>query len=1113
MTTVQTQPTTAAPGPRNAGRAGLPFRPHVVAAVLGRDFFGFFTNPAGYVFVTLFLVVCSCAQFWQPAFFADNLANLEPLNRWMPFILLIFVPAVTMSMWAEERKQGTDELLLTLPARDVEVVLGKFLAAVGITTVALAFLALGCAVMFAGVKLGPFPIGRWSLPELGIGGLGRPDQGVFLATFLGYWLMALMMIAVGMVASMLSGNVTVAYILGGLACALPVFAGSLSRAAIVDALALVLCLAGLALVVGGLRLVSRATAGGSPEARVRSSWRRGGLLAALLAGPLLIGAGLLLYPGLPWRGLDQSVPKAVGGLIERMSIPAQFRDFGSGVIRLTGVLYFLAMAGAMLYLNMVLLGRRHWAGGATSAGRWGHAVVRVAAVVVGLISLVTLVGRWGDARVDATEERLHTLSPITARLVREIPADRPVYIQAFVSPEVPREFVQTKANLLNTLKELQALGGDRIRLSVVETRRYSAEAREAEKRFGIAGRRVPTTRDGQQTVEEITLGVAFTSGLEQVVIPFFDRGLPVEYELARSIRVAGGSRRRRVGVLETDARLLGGTDFRAQGQEPEWAIVTELKKQYDVQAVSPASPIPFEEEQSISLAGEPTGGTFTLRFGDETTPPIPFDATPVAVSDALAALKSIGGQVITAGGGPLPKSPVRVSFGGRLAGRDVPELVADSSGLTGGTKPTAKVGTTVQVLEALVVAQPSTLTPPQVEHLVEYVRKGGPTLLLLDPAPMTNLAIAPQILRMPAGAMPPPPPGSLDPLFRAIGLEWPDTEIVWNAYNPHQQFEMPMEYVIIGQGNGARAPFADDPTTARLQEVFLLFPGLIRDRAGVDGPRWTPLLMTSEQGGTLRFDEIIELAPFGMSRLRPNRPHFPAGRPFTVAARIGGKPAVVPGPPGEPEPARPAADAELRVIAIADLDLISDPIFELRRKLTEAYDDFEFDNVPFVLNCVDALAGDETFIELRKKRPRHRTLTALEAESTKFVEQAQAEQRKAEETATAQLEAARTRLREAVDQIRNSKELDQRTKESMVRYREQVEQRRLALAEQEIQDRKGQAIRESKDRQEEATRAIQHRIGAQAAVLTPLPALLLGGAVFFLRNRRENLGANPDRLA
>ena len=90
-----------------------------------------------------------------------------------------------------------------------------------------------------------------------------------------------------------------------------------------------------------------------------------------------------------------------GGGSRSWSVPAQFHDFGGGVVPLSGFFYFLALAAAMLYLNMVLLGRRHWAGGEASEGLWLHAAVRFAAVLLALFSLIVLVGRMGAAPTPA----------------------------------------------------------------------------------------------------------------------------------------------------------------------------------------------------------------------------------------------------------------------------------------------------------------------------------------------------------------------------------------------------------------------------------------------------------------------------------------------------------------------------------------------------------------------------------------------------------------------------------------------------------------------------------------------------------------------------------------
>ena len=929
MTTLETKPTSEGRAtPRAAAVRTRPGHPHVIWAVFKRNFMSYFSNPLGYLFITLFVLVSSYVAFWQPSFFTNNQANLDELNKYYQYLLLLFIPAITMTTWADERRLGTDELLLTLPAHDLDVVLGKYLAALGIYTVALLF----------------------SLPQVFVlSWLGSPDLGVLFATYFGYWLMGVLLLALAMVASLLSSNVTVAFILGAMFCAVPIFLGNIGS--------------------------------------FSGDWAR--------------------------------------RTFERWSIASQFQDFGSGVITLDGLFYFIGLAAAMLYVNMVLLGRRHWAGGEASRNHWLHSTVRLLAVVIAVSSATVIVNHFGYRR-DASWEQLHALSTESLELAKNISAERPVLVQAFISPEVPREYVEVKSDLLGLLKEYEAKSGGKIRLNLVPTEIFSDEARQAEKRFGIEPHRVFSNDQGKQMSDEVFLGVAFTSGTEEVVIPFFDRGLPVEYELTRSIRVVSRSGRKKVGILSTDAKLMGGMDMRTFNQTPEWSIVTELKKQYDVSSVSPDTPIASE-------------------------------------------------------------------------------------------------------LDVLLVAQPSSLSQKQIDNLTDYVRNGGATLLFLDPFPFDNPSLSPEVPKQApggpfGGGQPPEPKGNLRELLDLCGIDWPSTEIVWNAYNPHPKLadlQSTPEIVFVGKGSGARDAFNEEQSaSASLQEIVALFPGLLRSKSVGSGLEFIPLLQTGPTGGTIAWNDVVQQGFMGISGINPRRRHIPTGRNYTLAALVTGKlPAdaskdakkdVEKKDAEKKKDEKPAATAgKINVIAIADLDFIGEQFFELRRRKIE---DLEFDNVPFVLNCVDVLSGDESFVRLRRKRPVHRRLEALEARAKEFDKVLAEKTKQAEDLATDELDGAQKDFQKQVDAVQSHAEWDERTKEIQLANIQRVAQRRLDVAKQTVEDKKLAEIREAKAESEVQIRGIRNVVRFAAMSIPPLPPLILGLFVWIRRRTLENVGANPKRL-
>jgi ABC-2 type transport system permease protein len=168
-----------------------------IVRIARKEFSGFFSSPVGYIFLGAFLAVTLFIFFWVETFFARNIADVRPLFEWMPVLLIFLVAAITMRMWSEERRAGTLEFLLTLPVESHQLVLGKFLACLGLVGVALVLtLFLPITVSF----LGPLDWG--------------PVLGGYLATIF----LAAAYAAIGLFVSARSANQIVSLIVTAVVC-------------------------------------------------------------------------------------------------------------------------------------------------------------------------------------------------------------------------------------------------------------------------------------------------------------------------------------------------------------------------------------------------------------------------------------------------------------------------------------------------------------------------------------------------------------------------------------------------------------------------------------------------------------------------------------------------------------------------------------------------------------------------------------------------------------------------------------------------------------------------------------------------------------------------------
>jgi ABC-2 type transport system permease protein len=571
-----------------------------------------------------------------------------------------------------------------------------------------------------------------------------------------------------------------------------------------------------------------------------------------------------------------------------------------------------------------------------------------------------------------------------------------------------------------------------VKVEVIPTEPKTEEAAIASQQFGIEPVMVAARVRGAYRDEEIVLGCAVTSGLEKVVVPFFDKGTPVEYELIRSICTVAQEKRKRLGLVTTDVDLFGGFDMMTGQRRPRQPLLDELEKQYDVVQVDASAPI-------------------TERY------------------------------------------------------------------------------------DVLLVIQPSSLGPEQMVNFVEAVKAGQPTVIFEDPLPvlMQGVPGTTQPRQSPMGPMAMfggpqgQPKGDLDLLWEALGTRLMarggrpamgrsggSPIIVYQDYNPHLKIDLPEEFVFIDADlPDTKAGFDQaSPATAGLREVVFPFPGGLQKIDGTD-VTWKPLVRTAaDRTGTIESEQVERLLSQGGMRQLPI--YRKRSDESLALAVLVDRPAAA--KVGDVEPSPP-----VRAVVVADIDLLDGRIFGLRSRPDEVFG-LDFDNVEFALNLLDMLAGDDRFIEIRKRKPKHRTLERIEdavasardlaeKERAKFVAEFDEAERSANEAMQKEIGAFETRIRDLESQGNaDPQALMQAIQE--LSSSQQIAQRKLDTKIEQLRRKRDVEVAKVERTLEANIRREQDRQKWLAVLLPPIPPLVVAFFVFFRRRAQEREGVATTRL-
>ena len=358
-------------------------------------------------------------------------------------------------------------------------------------------------------------------------------------------------------------------------------------------------------------------------------------------------------------------------------------------------------------------------------------------------------------------------------------------------------------------------------------------------------------------------------------------------------------------------------------------------------------------------------------------------------------------------------------------------------------------------------------------------------------------------------------------------------EIIWQDYNPYPNAQNFVDsyWSFIDAGNGAAKPFnPDEPIVAGMRQLLFLLSGSLRPASG-SNLEFSQLAVTGDSTGTITHGDLQMESRSGGQSLRRS----PTGQPYILAAHITGVPlsdetlaldslsqdAIEAAEESEEEEktvdladTEEEATPELNVVVVADIDCLADPFFAIREMGDDdqAIVDWNFQNVTFVLNVLDALAGDDRFLEVRKRTRQHRLLSKIEQATEDYREDALDQRSKFINDAKSEIGAVQQEFMKKIAEIEAREDLTQ------IEKRQRVDQARVRFG--RSRDVKIAALEKSRDRQirqgernlESKIRGVQDFYKMCAVVLPPIPPILLAFLVFFHRRESEREGVAKTRL-